>query len=262
MNRPLAIVLTLPLIGVAPSLEVARLDGTLSIMELSKECLLANLRDVRDRIAAAAARSGRPASAVRLVAVTKTVSIDTIRLLVRAGQKNLGENRPQQLRDRAAALTDLDITWHMIGHLQRNKVKYVVPTAAMIHSVDSLALAEEIGKRAHAAGARAACLLEVNVSGEASKSGVSPAEAPALASAAAALPGIDLAGLMTMAPIAEDAETVRPVFVGLRELRDRINRETSLPRPLTELSMGMTQDYEVAVEEGATIVRIGTALFQ
>jgi len=262
VNRPLAIVLTLPLIGVAPSLEVARLDGTLSIMELSKERLLANLRDVRDRIAAAAARSGRPASAVRLVAVTKTVSIDTIRLLVRAGQKNLGENRPQQLRDRAAALTDLDITWHMIGHLQRNKVKYVVPTAAMIHSVDSLALAEEIGKRAHAAGARAACLLEVNVSGEASKSGVSPAEAPALASAAAALPGIDLAGLMTMAPIAEDAETVRPVFVGLRELRDRINRETSLPRPLTELSMGMTQDYEVAVEEGATIVRIGTALFQ
>jgi pyridoxal phosphate enzyme (YggS family) len=245
-------------------------DGKLATMEVSRERLLANLRDVRDRIAAAAARSGRPASAVRLVAVTKTVSIEAIRLLVQAGQKDLGENRPQQLRDRAAALGGpstgsgqaLDITWHMIGHLQRNKVKYVVPTAAMIHSVDSLALAEEIGKRAQAAGARAACLLEVNVSGETSKSGVSPAEAPALALAAAALPGIDLAGLMTMAPITEDAETVRPVFAGLRELRDRINREVALPRPLTELSMGMTQDYEVAVEEGATIVRIGTALFR
>jgi len=227
-----------------------------------RERLLANLRDVQDRIAAAAARSGRPATAVRLVAVTKTVSIETIRLLVQAGQKDLGENRPQQLRDRAAALADLDITWHMIGHLQRNKVKYVVPTAAIIHSVDSLALAGEIGKRAQGAGGGAACLLEVNVSGEASKSGASPAEAPALASAAAALAGVDLAGLMTMAPIAEDAETVRPVFAALRELRDRINREAPLPQPLIELSMGMTQDYEVAIEEGATIVRVGTALFR
>jgi len=235
-----------------------------------RERLLANLRDVRDRIAAAAARSGRPATAVRLVAVTKTVSPATIRLLVEAGQRDLGENRPQQLRDRAATLggpstgseQGLDVAWHMIGHLQRNKVKYVVPAAAMIHSVDSLALAEEIGKRAQAAAARAACLLEVNVSGEASKGGASPAEAPALASAAAALAGVDLAGLMTMAPIAEDAETVRPVFAALRELRDRINREAPLPQPLIELSMGMTQDYEVAIEEGATIVRVGTALFR
>jgi len=231
-------------------------------MEIPRERLLTNLRDVRDRIAAAAARSGRPASAVRLVAVTKAVPVETIRLLVEAGQKDLGENRPQQLRDRAAALANLDIAWHMIGRLQRNKVKYVVPAAPMIHSVSSLALAEEIGRRAQAAGSRAACLLEVNVSGEASKGGVTPAEAPALASAAAAAAGIDLVGLMTMAPLAEDPETVRPVFAGLRELRDRINREAPLPRPLTELSMGMTQDYEVAVEEGATIVRVGTALFR
>jgi len=239
-------------------------------MEVPRQRLLANLRDVQDRIAAAAARSGRPATAVRLVAVTKTVSPATIRLLVEAGQRDLGENRPQQLRDRAATLggpstgsgQGLDVAWHMIGHLQRNKVKYVVPAAAMIHSVDSLALAGEIGKRAQAAAARAVCLLEVNVSGEASKGGASPAEAPALASAAAALAGIDLAGLMTMAPIAEDPETVRPVFAALRELRDRINREAPLPRPLTELSMGMTQDYEVAIEEGATIVRVGTALFR
>ena len=240
-------------------------------MEISRERLLANLRDVQDRIAAAAARSGRPATAVRLVAVTKTVSPATIRLLVEAGQRDLGENRPQQLRDRAATLggpstgsgQGLDVAWHMIGHLQRNKVKYVVPAAAMIHSVDSLALAGEIGKRAQAAAAaRAVCLLEVNVSGEASKGGASPAEAPALASAAAAVAGVDLAGLMTMAPIADDAETVRPVFAALRELRDRINREAPLPQPLIELSMGMTQDYEVAIEEGATIVRVGTALFR
>jgi hypothetical protein len=223
--------------------------------------VLANLRDVRDRIAAAAARSGRRAQAVRLVAVTKTVSSETIRLLVQAGQRDIGESRPQQLRDRAAALSDQDIAWHMIGHLQRNKVRYVVPTAAMIHSIDSISLAEEITRRTRAAASRAACLLEVNVSGEASKSGVLPSEAPALAAAIAALPGIDLAGLMTMAPITEDPQTVRFVFAGLRELGERINRQARLPRPLSELSMGMTQDYEVAIEEGATIVRVGTALF-
>jgi hypothetical protein len=187
---------------------------------------------------------------------------EVIRALREAGQRDIGESRPQQLRDRAATLADCDVAWHMIGHLQRNKVKYVVPTAAMIHSVDSPALAEEISKRAQAAGARAACLIEVNVSGEASKSGVAPADAPALASAVAAMPAFDLAGLMTMAPIADDPQDVRPVFAALRELRDRINREANLPRPLTELSMGMTQDYEAAIEEGATIVRIGTALFR
>ena len=235
---------------------------TLVAVEIPRERVLANLREVRQRMTAAAARSGRPAAAVRLVAVTKTVLPEVIRALREAGQRDIGESRPQQLRDRAAALADCDVAWHMIGHLQRNKVKYVVPAAAMIHSVDSPALAEEISKRAQAAGSRAACLIEVNVSGEASKSGVAPADAPALASAVAALPAFDLAGLMTMARIADDPQDVRPVFAALRELRDRINREANLPRPLTELSMGMTQDYEVAIEEGATIVRIGTALFR
>jgi hypothetical protein len=265
-------------------------------MEPSPDRVLSNLREVRDRIGAAAARSGRAAGAVRLVAVTKTVSEEVIRLLVQAGQRDLGENRAQQLRDRAAALAGLDIAWHMIGRLQRKNAKYVVPAAALIHSVDSLELAEEISRRATAgpAGARlavagptraclavagtatgaagqadgatssprrAVCLLEVN-SGEAQKAGVAPAEAPALAAAVAALPGVDLVGLMTMAPLAEDTETVRPVFAALRELRDRINREAALPRPLAELSMGMTQDYQVAVEEGATMVRVGTALFR
>jgi len=149
----------------------------------------------------------------------------------------------------------------MIGRLQRNKVKYVVPTCTLIHSVDSLPLAEEIARRAADAGAAATCLLEVNVAGEDQKGGAGPDDAVRLAGQVAALDGVRLAGLMTMAPLVDDPEAARPVFAGLRELRERINREAALPRPLEDLSMGMTQDYEVAVEEGATIVRIGSALF-
>ena len=230
-------------------------------MEPAPERILANLREVRDRIAAAAARGGRPAAVVRLVAVTKTVGEDVIRTLAGAGQKDLGENRAQQLRDRAASLDGLGIAWHMIGRLQKKNVKYVVGAAAMIHSVDSVELAAEIGKRAAGRGRRATCLLEVN-SGEEQKAGVEPAEAPAVARAIAATAGVSLVGLMTMAPLAETSETVRPVFAALRKLLEQINREAALPQPLTELSMGMTQDYEVASEEGATIVRVGTALFR
>jgi len=230
-------------------------------MEPAPERILANLREVRDRIAAAAARSGRPAGAVRLVAVTKTVGEDVIRTLAGAGQKDLGENRAQQLRDRAAALGGLRLNWHMIGRLQKKNAKYVVPVAAMIHSVDSVELAAEIGKRAAGLDRRATCLLEVN-SGEEQKAGVEPSEAPAAARAIAAVASLNLVGLMTMAPMADDPETVRPVFAALRQLLEQINREAALPKPLTELSMGMTQDYEVAVEEGATIVRVGTALYR
>ena len=224
--------------------------------------ILANLHQVHDRIADAARRSGRTPDAVRLVAVTKTVPVETIRILLEAGQTDLGENRAQQLRDRAAELADAPVRWHMIGRLQRNKVKVVVPTCAMIHSVDSLRLAEEISKRAATAGARATCLLEVNASSEEAKGGIAPAEAPRAAGEIAALPSVDLVGLMTMAPLADDPETVRPVFATLRECLARVNREARLPAPLTELSMGMTQDYETAIEEGATIVRVGTALFR
>jgi len=231
-------------------------------MTLSPERILANLGEVRDRIADAARRSGRTPDAVRLVAVTKTVPAETIRILLAAGQEDIGENRAQQLRDRAAELSGAPVRWHMIGRLQRNKVKYVVPACAMIHSVDSLRLAEEISKRAAAAGMRATCLVEVNASGEEAKGGVAPAEAPNLAREIAALPGVDLVGLMTMAPLVDDPETVRPVFAALRECIERVNRTADLPAALTELSMGMTQDYETAIEEGATIVRVGTALFR
>jgi len=228
---------------------------------LPRERILANLREVRDRIADAARRSGRTPDAVRLVAVTKAVPTETIRLLLAAGQQDIGENHAQQIRDRARELAGLAVRWHMIGRLQRNKVKYVVP-AAMIHSVDSVRLAEEISKRAQATGARATCLVEVNVSGEEAKGGVAPAEAPRVAGEIAALPALDLVGLMTMAPLAETGEMVRPVFAALRECLARVNRTADLPAALTELSMGMTQDYEVAIEEGATIVRVGTALFR
>ncbi len=230
--------------------------------DLQPERVLANLQYVRDHIAEAAARSGRAGNAVRLVAVTKTVAPATIRVLVRAGQTDIGENRAQQLRDRSRELEGAGVRWHMIGRLQRNKVKYVVPTCTMIHSVDSLRLAEAISKRAQAEGARATCLLEVNTSGEEAKAGVTPADAAALASQVAALEGIDLVGLMTMPPFVDDAETVRPLFAELRELMETLNRQADLPQPLTELSMGMTQDYETAIEEGATIVRVGTALFR
>ena len=230
--------------------------------DLQPERVLANLQYVRDHIAEAAARSGRAGNDVRLVAVTKTVSPATIRVLAEAGQTDIGENRAQQLRDRSRELEGAGVRWHMIGRLQRNKVKYVVPTCTMIHSVDSLRLAEAISKRAQAEGARATCLLEVNTSGEEAKAGVTPADAAALASQVAALEGIDLVGLMTMPPFVDDAETVRPLFAELRELMETLNRQADLPQPLTELSMGMTQDYETAIEEGATIVRVGTALFR
>ncbi len=232
-------------------------------MEPTPDRILANLADVRDRIGAAATRSGRPADAVTLVAVTKAASEDAVGVLVAAGQTDLGENRAQQLAHRAELLRAEVVRWHMIGHLQRNKVKYILPHAMLIHSLDSVRLAQSLSDRAARDGApeRVRCLLEVNVAGEDAKHGVAPGEAARVASEAAALPGIELAGLMTMAPLVAEAEAARPVFAGLRELRDRLNREADLPAPLEALSMGMTQDFEVAVEEGATLVRVGSALF-
>lgn len=228
-------------------------------MDIDPQRLRANLDDVRRRIDQAARRAGRTGDDVRLVAVTKTVDVDTIRGLLDAGQEDIGENRARQLRDRAAALEGAPVRWHMIGHLQRNKVKYCAGLCAMIHSVDSVRLAREIDKRSE--DEPVACLLEVNVSGEEAKHGLAPEAASEAAGEIAARPGVDLRGLMAMAPLAADPELSRPVFARLRELKDEINIERNLPRPLEELSMGMTQDFEVAVEEGATIVRIGSALF-
>jgi pyridoxal phosphate enzyme (YggS family) len=223
-----------------------------------------NLSRIRDHLADAAARSRRSEADVRLVAVTKAVGMDEIAALVALGVADLGENRVEQLVPRAALAAEAGLAprWHMIGHLQRRKVRDVLPAVAMIHSADSLRLLEEIDKRAAAASlGPVPVLLEVNISGEPQKYGLHPDETPETLCQANALSHIDVRGLMTMAPLAEDAELSRPVFRRLRELRDRLNESHAYRRPLTELSMGMSQDYTVAVEEGATLVRIGTALF-
>jgi PLP dependent protein len=196
---------------------------------------------------------------VTLVAVSKTQPPEAIREAYAAGQRDFGENYAQEWRDKAAALADLpDLVWHFIGGLQTNKVKYLVagdaaaPRAAWVHTVDRLALAEELSKRSARRGATTRVLLEVNVAGEAAKSGCAPGEVPALADAVAALPALELRGLMCIPPAEGDP---RPHFQRLRALRD------GLDRALPDLSMGMSGDYEAAIEEGATIVRVGTAVF-
>jgi pyridoxal phosphate enzyme (YggS family) len=227
---------------------------------MDRQKLGENLLRVRERIAEAAGRGGRRPEAVRLVAVTKTANVATIRELVGLGQCDLGENRAQALLARADALADLpDVRWHMIGHLQRNKVRHVLAHAACLHAVDSLPLAGEIEKRAAAAERTAELMIEVNVSGEAGKFGVAPEAAGDLAAAIGAMPHCRCVGLMTMAPLVEDPEAARPVFAALRRLRDAV-RDGGVAS-CVQLSMGMSNDYEVAVEEGATVCRIGTALF-
>jgi len=218
-----------------------------------------HLDEIRARIAAAAERSGRSPEAVTLVCVTKNRSLDEIRAALEAGVPIVAENRVQEAAQKIPAFPHT-VIWHLVGHLQRNKVKQAIELFDMIHSVDSLRLAEEIEKRAASARQIVPVLVEVNVAGEASKFGVTPEEAPELGAAMSTMPHVDLGGFMTMAPFVDDAEQVRPVFRALRELRDRLHGEQGLELP--HLSMGMTQDYEVAVEEGATMVRIGSAIFE
>lgn len=213
---------------------------------------------VRGRIAAACERAGRDPTSVRLVAVTKYASVEQIRELVALGHRDLGENRPQQLLDRAASI-DADVRWHLIGTLQRNKARKVLPAASLIHSVDSVRLLETLDRLAEELSLRPRVLLEVNVSGEESKHGLSPEELRAAWPQVAAFPHLDIAGLMTMAPYSDDPESARPVFRELRRLREDLT--AAGPLPLPELSMGMSGDFEVAIEEGATIVRVGSALF-
>jgi len=228
----------------------------------SRQKLKQNLSDVRRRMAEAARRSGRPPGAVTLVAVTKTVAAETARALIELGVSDLGENRVQEARAKVHRLADCPVRWHMIGHLQRNKAREAVRLFALIHSVDSGRLAEALQRRAAEENRVVPVLLEVNTSGEAAKFGAAPAELEELAVAVDASAHLELRGLMTMAPIVEEPELARPYFARLRELRDRTNACGRLRKPMTELSMGMTQDFEVAIEEGATMVRIGSALFR
>lgn len=215
------------------------------------------LADVRARLAAAAASSGRRPEDVRLVAVTKTRSVETVREALSAGLVDLGENKIQEAR---AKIPEVGAgRWHWIGHLQTNKVKFAVELFDEIDAVDSLRLAEEINRRAEEAARHLAVLLQVNVAGESQKYGLAPGEVAAVAEQVNALSHLELCGLMTLAPLVPQPEQARPAFAGLRECRDRVETATGLKLP--ELSMGMSGDFEVAVEEGATSVRLGTALF-
>jgi pyridoxal phosphate enzyme (YggS family) len=219
-----------------------------------------NIRQVREAIAEAARRSGRPPSAVRLMAVTKTVDDDRIGEAIRAGVEIVGENYVQEAKRKIETMGKTG-EWHLIGPLQTNKAKYAVRLFDMIHSLDRRELAAELDRRARAAGRVMPVLVEVNVSGEETKSGVPLPDAPGLVRAVAPLENLSIRGLMTMPPWFDDPEDARPYFRALRELRDRIAAE-AIPRvEMHELSMGMSGDFPVAIEEGATIVRIGRGIF-
>jgi pyridoxal phosphate enzyme (YggS family) len=221
-----------------------------------------NLAQVREKIASAAARSGRKAEDVRLIGVTKYVEPEIARLLVKAGPTDLGESRPQELWRKAEALSDLGVSWHLIGHLQRNKVRRTLPLVACIQSADSLRLLAEIDREAKAIRRTAEVLLEVNISGDAAKHGFPPADVPGALPQISGLPNIRVLGLMTMAALEGGTDEARRDFAALRELRDRLLANCPPAISLRELSMGMSGDYEVAIEEGATIVRVGSALFE
>ena len=221
--------------------------------------IIENLTAVRRRIDDAARAAGRDPADVRLLAVSKTRPVEAIEAAMTTGQVQFGENSAQDLRDKSRALAGRDIEWHFIGSLQKNKVKYVVGCATLVHSVDSLALAEALSARCVRVGeAPIGVLLQVNLSGEESKGGTTRAEALELARSIHALPGVDLRGLMTMPPFSLQPEEAAPWFAGLAALAAE-GRAQGLP--LSELSMGMSGDLEVAVAHGSTIVRVGTAIF-
>ena len=221
-----------------------------------------NLRVIRERIADAAARSGRDSDAVTLVAVTKYVDDVTTRALVGAGATVLGESRPQHLLPKVETLSDLSVEWHMIGHLQRNKARRVLPVVSLTHSVDSLRLLEAVDRIANEDGLFPHVLLEVNVSHEAAKDGFSEEDLPLVLKRLETFSNVRVRGLMAMAGLASDVGEARREFAALRELRDRWEAQVPEGHSLHALSMGMSRDFEVAIEEGATIVRVGSILFE
>ncbi|MEK3837448.1 YggS family pyridoxal phosphate-dependent enzyme [Paenibacillus sp. FSL R7-0128] len=213
----------------------------------------------RERVARACAASGRDANEVKLIAVTKYVSLNTVAAVLEAGLEEIAESRWQDAEPKWNALGHKGI-WHFIGHLQTNKVKDVIGKFQYIHSLDRLSLARELHKKAEAAGLEVKVFLQVNISGEDTKFGLAPEAVEDFLREIAPLDRVKVIGLMTMAPHEEDPEATRPVFRGLRELRDRLNLLGLTPEPIEELSMGMSNDFEVAIQEGATRVRLGTVL--
>ncbi|NPV71641.1 MAG: YggS family pyridoxal phosphate-dependent enzyme [Firmicutes bacterium] len=225
-----------------------------------RESLERNLADVRERIAAAAIRSGRDPGDVTLVAVTKTVPADVVMQAVSLGVTDVGENRVQEALLKHGTFGGA-VRWHMVGHLQSNKAAKAVRVFDVIHSVDRLSLAEELDRLGRSAGTPVRALVQVNVSGEETKFGLPPAGVEPLLRRVSAMRHLAVEGLMTIAPFTVNPEETRPFFRGLRQILERVNRAGIPGVNLRHLSMGMTNDYEVAIEEGATIVRIGTAIF-
>jgi len=220
--------------------------------------ILDNLERVREQIAQAAAKAGRDVKDVELVAITKTHPAEKVREAVEAGQTLLGESRVQEARAKIPELSS-NIRWHFVGHLQKNKVRLALPLFEMIHSVDSLALAQDINRIAEEEGFYPRVLLEVNVAGEGSKFGFAPDDLRKQMEALLGLPRLSLEGLMCIPPLAVESEDSRKFFVEVRKLRDSLEKEFNMKLP--QLSMGMTQDFAIGIDEGATLVRVGTAIF-
>ena len=219
-----------------------------------------NMRAVEDRIAAACQEAGRKPEDVTLIAVSKTKPVEMLREAYECGCRDFGENKVQELLDKYEVMPR-DIRWHMIGHLQRNKVKYIVDKAALIHSVDSLKLAEEISREALKKQVEVSILIEINLAGEESKFGIRPETAENLVREISVLPGVHIQGLMAIAPYVEDPEENRQYFALLKQLSVDISRKNIDNVNMNVLSMGMSGDYMVAVEEGAVYVRVGTGIF-
>jgi len=219
-----------------------------------------NLRDVEQRICAACARAGRTRDEVTLIAVSKTKPISMIREAMACGVEHFGENKVQELSDKMEIIKE-PLHWHMIGHLQRNKVKYLMGKVELIHSVDSVHLAEQISLEAGKRKTECDILLEINIAGEGSKFGINPKEVTDHVKAIAKLPCVHIRGLMTVAPFVEKAEKNRIHFQNMKKLMVDIRSQNIDNVTMDVLSMGMTGDYEVAIEEGATIVRVGTGIF-
>ena len=217
-----------------------------------------NLAAIQERIGVAASRAGRKASDVTIVGVSKTFPAERIREAFDLGIRHFGESRVQEWESKAPVVEDLDATWHLVGHLQRNKAARAILLFHTIDSLDSLPLAEKLNKAA-GEGRRLPVLLEVRLDPTTTKTGCDPADLPRLAEGVLLMPRLELRGLMTVPELKSDVQSVRPVFRQLREMRDRISDE--LDWPLPELSMGMSRDFDVAIEEGATQIRVGTALF-
>jgi pyridoxal phosphate enzyme (YggS family) len=234
------------------------LAGAAPALQFRMTSIAENLDRVREQIASAASRSGRSANDVELVAITKTHPAEKVREAIEAGQTLFGESRVQEARAKIPELSS-NIRWHFVGHLQKNKVRQALPLFEMIHSVDSLALAQDINRIAEEEGLYPRVLLEVNVAGEGSKFGFAPDHLGKQVEALLALPRLSIEGLMCIPPLAVDSEDSRKFFIQVRELRDSLEEEFSMKLP--QLSMGMTQDFVIGVEEGATLVRVGTAIF-